>query len=80
MERSFLNGCEFRDLTDMRPQLTHWLDTIVNHHKRGQSTALECFAEERAHLVPLPRHPYDTARVVYHLCSIDGFVAWDGNC
>jgi hypothetical protein len=29
--------------------------------------------------VPLPRHPYDTARVVYRLCSIDGFVAWEGN-
>jgi len=29
--------------------------------------------------VPLPRHPYDTARVVYRVCSIDGFVAWDGN-
>jgi hypothetical protein len=27
----------------------------------------------------LPRHRYDTARVVYRLCSIDGFVAWDGN-
>jgi hypothetical protein len=26
--------------------------------------------------VPLPRHPYDTARVVYRVCSIDGFVAW----
>jgi hypothetical protein len=27
----------------------------------------------------LPRHPYDTARVVYRICSIDGFVAWEGN-
>lgn len=30
-------------------------------------------------LVPLPRHPYDTARVAYRLCSIDGFVDWQGN-
>jgi len=29
--------------------------------------------------VRLPRHPYDTARVVYRLCSIDGYVDWDGN-
>jgi transposase len=79
MERSFLNGREFRDLADMRAQLTHWLDTIVDHRKRDRSTALERFAEERAHLRQLPRHPYDTARVVYRLCSIDGFVAWDGN-
>jgi hypothetical protein len=42
-------------------------------------TAFERFADEREHLVPLPRHPYDTARVVYRVCSIDGFVAWAGN-
>lgn len=79
VERSFLNGREFRDLDDMRAQLAHWLDTIVDHRKRGQRTALERFDEERPHLVPLPRHPYDTARVVYRVCGIDGFVAWRGN-
>jgi hypothetical protein len=25
------------------------------------------------------RHPYDTARVVYRVCGIDGFVDWEGN-
>jgi hypothetical protein len=79
VERSFLNGREFRDLDDMRTQLVDWLDRIVDHRRLGRSTALERFAEERAHLVPLPRHPYDTARVVYRVCSIDGFVAWAGN-
>lgn len=79
VERSFLNGREFRDLDDMRAQLAHWLDTIVDHRKRNQRTALERFAEEREHLVPLPRHPYDTARVVYRVCTIDGFVPWRGN-
>jgi hypothetical protein len=29
--------------------------------------------------VPLPHHRYDTARVVYRVCSIDGFVDWAGN-
>lgn len=79
VERSFLNGREFRDLADMRAQLAHWLDTIVDHRKLHKRTALERFAEEREHLRPLPRHPYDTARVIYRVCSIDGFVAWEGN-
>ena len=79
VERSFLNGREFRDLDDMRAQLAHWLDNIVDHRKRNHRTALDRFAEERSHLVPLPRHPYDTARVVYRVCGIDGFVAWRGN-
>jgi transposase len=78
-ERSFLNGREFRDLEDFRRQLAHWLDTIVDHRKRHGVTALERFADELPHLLPLPRHPYDTARVVYRICSIDGFVDWQGN-
>lgn len=56
-----------------------WLDRIVDHRKYQRRTALERFAEEREHLAPRPRHPYDTARVVYRVCGIDGFVAWDGN-
>jgi transposase len=79
VERSFLNGREFRDLGDMRAQLADWLERIVDHRKLHKRTALERFAEEKQHLVPLPRHPYDTARVVYRVSSIDGFVAWAGN-
>lgn len=79
VERSFLNGREFRDLDDMREQLADWLERIVDHRKHHKRTALERFDEEKEHLVRLPRHPYDTARVVYRVCSIDGFVAWAGN-
>jgi transposase len=79
VERSFLNGREFRDLDDMRAQLAHWLEHIVDHRRLDKRSALERFAEERAHLVALPRHPYDTARVIYRVCGIDGFVAWAGN-
>lgn len=78
-ETSFLNGRSFGDLEDFMAQLAHWLDTIVDRRRRYGTTALERFAEEKPHLVPLPRHPYDTARVVYRVCSIDGFVDWDGN-
>jgi hypothetical protein len=42
-------------------------------------TCLERFAQEKDKLVPLPRHPYDTARVAYRVCSIDGFVDWESN-
>ncbi len=79
VERSFLNGREFRDLDDMRAQLAHWLEHIVDYRVLDKRTALERFAEERDHLVSLPRHSYDTARVVYRVCGIDGFVAWGGN-
>jgi transposase len=78
-ERSFFNGRAFADFDDLRLQMRRWLDTIVDHRKRNGRTPLERFAEERAHLVPRPPHDYDTARVVYRVCSIDGFVAWQGN-
>lgn len=79
VEQSFLNGREFRDLDDMRAQLADWLARIVDHRRRGQHTPLERFAQECEHLVPRPRHPYDTARVAYRVCGIDGFVSWAGN-
>jgi transposase len=79
VERSFLNGREFRDLDDMRAQLADWLDRIVDHRRLEKRTALERFEQEREHIVPLPRHAYDTARVLYRLCGIDGFIRWAGN-
>jgi len=78
-ERSFLNGRSFRDLDDMRAQLVEWLDGIVDPRRRHGRTCLDRFAQEQPHLLPLPRHPYDTARVIYRVCSIDGFVDWAGN-
>ena len=79
VERSFFNGRSFRDFDDMSAQADRWLDTIVDLRRHHGTTALDRFAEEREHLVPLPRHPYDTARVVYRICTLEGFVAWDGN-
>lgn len=73
-EQSFLVAREFADLDDFRRQLRDWLDRTVDHRRRKGQTPLERFAEEAPHLLPLPRHPYDTARVVYRVCSIDGFV------
>jgi transposase len=81
-DRSFLNGRSFRDLADMRAQLQEWEDTIADPRPRSrpsERSRMELFAEEQPLLRPLPRHGYDTARVVYRLCGIDGFLSWDGN-
>jgi len=81
LERSFLCGRRFHDLADMRAQLAEWQRTVcdLRPHKHLKTTPLQRLAEERPHLLPLPCHPYDTARVVYRLCSLDGYVAWAGN-
>ena len=78
-ERSFLNGRSFRDRDDFAAQLADWLDRVVDPRKRHGQSALDRFRQEAPHLRRLPKHPYDTARVTYRLCSIDGYVEWLGN-
>jgi transposase len=78
-EKSFLPAREFRDLSDFNYQLRQWLATVVDQRTRHGQTPLQRFVEEKPHLVPLPAHPYDTARVVYRVCGIDGYVEWQGN-
>jgi hypothetical protein len=58
------------------------MDTIADLRpikRMKHKTRMELFAEEQSLLRPLPRHPYDTARVLYKLCDIAGFIAWEGN-
>ena len=79
---SFFRGRTFRDPQDLKAQLTHWMDTIADLRplkRMKRRTRMELFAEEQPLLRPLPRHPYDTARVLYKLCDIEGFIAWEGN-
>lgn len=80
-ERSFLNGRSFHDEADMKRQLAHWADTILDPRVvRGtRGTTLERFAEEAPFLRPLPARPYDTARLVYRLCDAEACIAWEGN-
>ena len=79
---SFFRGRKFRDEADLKAQLEHWMDTICDRRplkRMKRRTRLELFEEERPLLRPLPGHPYDTARVLYKLCDIEGYIAWDGN-
>jgi transposase len=79
---SFFRGRSFRDLEDLKAQLTYWMDTIADARpikRMKRRTRMELFAEEQPLLHPLPAHPYDTARVLYKLCDIEGFIAWEGN-
>jgi transposase len=79
---SFFRGRSFRDRADLGAQLTLWLDSIADPRplkRMRRRTRLDLFAEEQPLLRALPRHPYDTARVLYKLCDIEGFVTWESN-
>jgi transposase len=79
---SFFKGRSFRDLADLQAQLVHWMDTIADLRplkRMKRRTRMELFAEEQPLLRSLPRHPYDTARVLYRLCDIGGYITWETN-
>lgn len=79
---SFFNGRDFHDLDDLKAQLARWSTNIDDERpqrRKQRRTPLELHAEEHPHLVARPRHVYDTARVVYRVCDLEGFVAWEGN-
>lgn len=79
---SFFNGRDFHDLDDLKAQLARWSTNIDDERpqrRKQHRTPRELHAEEQPHLIAPPRHAYDTARVVYRVCDLEGFVAWDGN-
>lgn len=81
LERSFFNGRTFHDEADLAAQLGVWMDEVADRRvgRGGEPPAIERFAEEATALRPLPRRPYDTARVVYRLCDAEACVSWEGN-
>ncbi len=83
LEQSFFNGRKFRDEADLDAQLAWWMANVCDtrpQKRSGRRMAIELFeAEEKSALTPLPSHPYDTARVLYRLCDLEGYIAWDGN-
>jgi transposase len=79
---SFFNGRDFHDLDDLKAQLARWMTGIDDERpqrRKQYRTPLELHADERPHLIARPHHAYDTARVVYRVCDLEGFVAWEGN-
>ena len=81
LERSFFNGREFADEEDLERQLRWWMENVSDPrpHRKAKRAPIEMFREEAPHLLPLPGHHFDTARVVYRVCDIEGFIPWEGN-
>lgn len=81
VEGNFLCARKFRDWPDLNRQARWWLKNVndPHPHKTTREKPGDRFIKEERFLKPLPLKPYDTAHVVYRVCTIDGFVAWDAN-
>ena len=81
VEHNLLNGRTFRSLEHLNEVTAHWLANVadVRRHRTLGKTPLEAYQEEQPHLLALPRQDYDTARVVYRVVDVEGFVAYERN-
>lgn len=81
VETSLLNGRSFRSLEHLNEVTKWWLANVadVRIHRSTRKRPLDAHAEELPHLLPLPRHDYDTARVVYRVVDVAGMIQYAGN-
>jgi hypothetical protein len=76
-----LNARSFRSLEHLNGFVTEeWLPQIDRRpHDTTKRPPLELWEEERAHLVPLPEHAYDTAEVVYRTVGPEWHIPYKQN-
>ena len=81
VEKNLLNGRTFHSLEHLNQVTRWWLQNVadVRIHRETKQTPLERYEQERAHLIPLPEHPYDTAEVVYRCVNGEGMIVYCQN-
>ena len=81
VETNLLNGRTFRSLEHLNEVTRWWLANVadVRTHRTTRKRPLDAHAEEQPHLLPLPPRDYDTARVVYRVVDVEGFINYADN-
>ena len=80
LERSFLNGREFRNMDDLKGQLKKWLIEIndVRIHGTTKKRPIDMYIKEHPFLQPLPANHFDTSLVVQLVVNQESCVQWKG--
>ena len=82
VETNLLGGRKFQDIDDLRACARWWLKnrSDLHIHETTRCAPLKLFLEQELEaLVPLPRHPYDSAEVDLRVCSIEGYLEFETN-
>lgn len=81
VEKNLLNGRTFCNLAHLNEVTAWWLTNVADLrvHRETQQRPMDRYAEEQAHLVPLPAQSYDTAICVYRHVNVEGFVCYQQN-
>jgi transposase len=80
LERSFLNGREFRDMDDLKEQLRRWLTDVndVRIHATTKKRPIDMYIQEHPYLQVLPVNHFDTSRVAQLVVNQESCVQWKG--
>jgi transposase len=81
IESNLLNGRTFTSLEHLNEVTAQWLahTADVRFHQEIKARPIDRFQEEKAHLLNLPAHPYDTAQVLYRTVNNEGHVLYRQN-
>jgi hypothetical protein len=81
IEKNLLNGRTFTSLEHLNEVTATWLATTadLHNHRETKRRPLDLYLEEKPHLLPLPAHPYDTAKTVYRTVNSEGQVPYRQN-
>jgi len=80
LERSFLNGREFRDMDDLKIQLQQWLKDVndVRIHATTRKRPIDMYIQEHPYLQILPVNHFDTSEVAHLVVNQESCVQWKG--
>jgi len=65
VKKSLLNGLDISEFNALHPTARLWLDGVANIRIHGatKKRPIDMFPEDKAHLHPLPQHPYDIGTI-----------------
>ncbi len=80
LERSCLNGREFKDREDLKAQLLRWLIDVndVRIHGTTKKRPIDMYLQEHPFLQVLPANHYDTSQVTHLVVNQESCVGWKG--
>jgi len=80
LEKSFLNGREFKDIDDLKQQLQQWLTDIndVRIHGTTKKRPIDMYIVEHPFLQVLPANHFDTSLVTHKVVNQESCIYWEG--
>lgn len=80
LEKSFLNGREFKDIDDLKQQLQQWLTNVndVRIHGTTKKRPIDMYIVEHPFLQVLPANHFDTSLVTHKVVNQESCIYWEG--